>query len=216
LAAPLVMVFLFGGAIRAGSFSAIRTAYALPLAIIWAFMGLTQMVSNSFGIEGHGIQFYFLSPTPLRKVVLAKNAMHLLLFALEAVLITGIVLYRFGPPPLSIAAATLAWILFALPLDFAAGNVLSVLMPYRVNMTRMRRQEFSLGNGLLSMLAQGLILAVGAAVMLPCAAFHRRWLAAPILLGLAAISFAVYTQVLLRMDRLIESHRESLIHDVAK
>jgi len=216
LAAPLVMVFLFGGAIRAGSFSAIRAAYALPLAIIWAFMGLTQMVSNSFGIESHGIQFYFLSPTPLRKVVLAKNTMHLLLFALEAVLITGIVFYRFGPPPLSIAAATLAWILFALPLDFAAGNVLSVLMPYRVNMTRMRRQEFSLGNGLLSMLAQGLILAVGAAVMLPCAAFHRRWLAAPILLGLAAISFAVYTQVLLRMDRLIESHRESLIHDVAK
>lgn len=216
LAAPLVMVFLFGGAFRAGSFSAIRSTYALPLGIIWAFMGLTQMVSNSFGAEGQGIQFYFLSPTPLRKVVLAKNAMHLLLFAVESVLITGIVLYRFGLPPLSVAAATVAWMLFAVPLDFAAGNLLSVLMPYRVNMTRMRRQEFSLGNGMLSMLAQAFILAVGAAVMLPCAAFHRRWLAAPILLVLAAVALVVYAQVLARIDRLIDSHRESLVHDVAK
>ncbi|HKR26448.1 MAG TPA: hypothetical protein VJS11_03300 [Acidobacteriaceae bacterium] len=216
LAAPIVMVFVFGGAIRAGSFSAVRTAYSLPLGIIWAFMGLTQMVSNSFGAEGHGIQFYFLSPTPLRKVVLAKNAMHLLLFAVEALVITGIVLYRFGLPPLSVAAATLAWILFAVPMDFAAGNLLSVLMPYRVNLTRMRRQEFSLGNGMLSMLAQALILGTGAAVMLPCVALHRPWLAAPILLALAAAGLLAYAQVLRRIDGLVESHRESLIHDVAK
>lgn len=216
LAAPLVMVFVFGGAFRAGSFSTIRNHYALPLGIIWAFMGLTQMVSNSFGAEGHGIQFYFLSPTPLRKIVLGKNAMHLLLFSVEAVLITAIVLYRFGLPPLSVAAATIAWILFAVPLDFAAGNIFSVLMPYRINLTRMRRQEFSLGNGLLSMLAQAFILGIGAAVMLPCAAFHQPWLAAPILLALAAVSLLVYTQVLARIDRLIESHRESLIRDVAK
>ena len=217
LAAPLVMVFVFGGAFRGGgSASHFRTAYALPLGIIWAFMGLTQMVSNSFGGEGHGIQFYFLSPTPLRKVVLAKNAMHLVLFAVEALAITGIVVYRYGWPPLSVAAATLAWILFAIPMDFAAGNLLSVLMPYRINMTRMRRQEFSLGNGLLSMLAQAFILGTGAAVMLPCAAFHRPWLAAPILLAFAAAGLLVYEQVLARIDTLVESHRESLIHDVAK
>lgn len=216
LASPLVMVFLFGGVFRSGSFSAIRHDYALPLGIIWAFMGLTQIVSNSFGAEGQGIQFYFLSPTPLRKIVLAKNAMHLLLFTVEAVLITGIVLYRFGLPPLSIATATVAWVLFAVPLDFAIGDVLSILMPYRVNLTRMRRQEFSLGNGMLSMLAQALILAVGAAVMLPCAAFHHRWLAAPILLALAAISLLVYSRVLARIDGLIASHQEALIHDVAK
>lgn len=217
LAAPLVMVFVFGGAFRGGgSASHFRTAYALPLGIIWAFMGLTQMVSNSFGGEGHGIQFYFLSPTPLRKVVLAKNAMHLLLFTIEALAITGIVVYRYGWPPLSVAAATVAWILFAVPLDFAAGNLLSVLMPYRVNMTRMRRQEFSLGNGMLSMLAQAFILGMGAAVMLPCAAFHRPWLAVPILLALAAAALLVYAQVLARIDGLIDSHRESLIHDVAK
>lgn len=216
LAAPLVMVFVFGGAFRGGSASHFRTAYALPLGIIWAFMGLTQMVSNSFGGEGHGIQFYFLSPTPLRKVVLAKNAMHLLLFALEAVAITGIIVYRYGWPPLSIAVATLAWILFAVPMDFAVGNLLSVLMPYRVNLTRMRRQEFSLGNGMLSMLAQAFILGMGAAVMLPCAAFHRPWLAAPILLAFAAAGLLAYAQVLSRIEGLIDSHRESLIHDVAK
>lgn len=216
LAAPIVMVFVFGGAFRGGSTSHFRTVYALPLGIIWAFMGLTQMVSNSFGAEGQGIQFYFLSPTPLRKIVVAKNAMHLLLFTVEALLITGIVLYRFGLPPLSVAAATLAWILFAVPMDFAAGNLLSILMPYRVNLTRMRRQEFSLGNGMLSMLAQALILGAGAAVMLPCAVLHRPWLAAPILLALAAAGLLVYAQVLSRIERLIDSHRESLIHDVAK
>lgn len=216
LAAPLVMVFVFGGAIRSSSMSGIRAAYALPLGIVWAFMGLTQLVSNNFGIEGHGLQFYFLSPTPLRTIVLAKNAMHLALFALEAILITGIVIYRFGPPAPSMALATLAWILFAVPLYFTAGNLFSILMPYRVNMTRMRRQEFSLGNGLSSMLAQSVILGIGAAVMLPCAAFGREWLATPILLALAGVSIAVYLAILARIDRFMDSHRESLVRDIAK
>jgi ABC-2 type transport system permease protein len=215
LAVPLVMVFVLGGAFHSG-FSAIRNGYALPLGIVWAFMGLTQLVSNNLGTEGHGIQFYFLSPTPMRTVMLAKNALHVVLFALEAILITGIVVYRFGLPDASVATATLAWILFAVPLYLIAGNTLSILMPYRVNMTRMRRQEFSLGNGMISMVSQALILGIGAAVLVPCALFGHRWLATPILLALAGVSMAVYLHILSRIEGMMESHREALIRDIAK
>lgn len=215
LAVPLVMVFVLGGAFHSG-LSAIRNGYALPLGIVWAFMGLTQLVSNNFGTESHGIQFYFLAPTPIRTVVLAKNALHLVLFALEAVLITAIVVYRYGVPHPSVATATLAWILFAIPLYLTAGNILSILMPYRVNMTRMRRQEFSLGNGMISMLSQALILGIGAAVLVPCALLGHPWLATPILLALAGVSVTVYLQTLARIEGLMESHREALIRDIAK
>jgi ABC-2 type transport system permease protein len=216
LAVPLVMAFVLGGAFHSGSFSAIRSGYALPLGIVWAFMGLTQLVSNSFGAEGLGMQFYFLAPTPVRTVMLAKNTLHLVLFALEAILITVIVLYRFGPPQPPIATATLAWILFAIPLYLTIGNILSILMPYRVNMTRMRRQEFSLGNGMLSMLSQAAILAIGTAVMVPCAVLGHPWLATPILLALAGVSIAAYLHTLSRIEGMMETHREALIRDIAK
>lgn len=218
LASPLVMVFLFGGMAGSsyGRFSAVRMQYALPLGMVWAFLGLTRLISNSLGTEGHGIQFYFLSPTPLRTVVLGKNALHLVLFLLEALLITVVVVVRFGAPSPSVAAVAIAWMLFAVPANFAAGNALSIAMPYRVNMARMSREQGALGNGLLSMLTQFGIVAVGALVIVPCAVFGRQWIAVPILLLVAAAGLVVYWRVLANVDRMVGARMESLTRDIAK
>jgi ABC-2 type transport system permease protein len=218
LVAPLVMVFVFGGIARGGSGfgSGIRTAYALPLGLIWAFLGLTRLVNNNLGGEGEGLGFYFLSPTPIRTVILGKNALHLVIFLVEAVLISLVVTFRFGLPAPSVAAATLAWLLFAVVANFAAGNLLSVLMPYRMSMVRMRNEPGAVGNGLVGALIQVAMLGVGAAVYIPCAAFDHPWLATPLLLALAACAAFAYLRILGNIDGMIQAHRDSLTLEIAK
>ncbi len=216
LAAPLVMVVVFGGAMRGSSMSGIRLQYALPFGMVWAFLGLTRLICNNLGMEGDGIQFFFLSPTPLRTVVLGKNLLHLVLFLLEAAVISALVIFRFGVPAPSVAAATLGWLLFAVPANFAVGNLLSINMPYRVNMARIRRETGAVGNGLTSMLTQLGILVVGALVIAPCAFLGHPWLAVPILLLLAAISLFVYLRILGNVDRMVLSRMESLTLEIMK
>lgn len=218
LASPLVMVFLFGSTARfaPGKLGALRMGYALPLGLVWAFLGLTRLISNNLGTEGQGIQFYFLSPTPLRTVVLGKNALHLSLFLLEALVITIIVTVRFGPPSPSIAAISLAWMAFAVPANLAAGNLLSIAMPYRVNLARMSRKQGAVGNGLLSMLTQFGVVAAGALIVVPCALMARPWLAVPVLLLLAVVGAFIYWRVLAGVDRRIAARMETLIREVAK
>jgi ABC-2 type transport system permease protein len=216
LAVPLVMLVVFGGGMRAGTFSGLRMTYALPLGLIWAFLGLTRLISNNLGAEGEGIQFFFLAPTPMRTVILGKNLLHLTLFVLEAVAITVLVVVRFGRPEVSIAAATLAWLLFAVPANFAVGNLLSIRMPYRLNLTRMRREPGALGNGLSSMLAQVVLIAAGGAVIAGCTIAGHRWLATPVLLLLAAVSVTVYARVLASVNGMVERRRDALTLEVMK
>lgn len=216
LAVPLVMVIVFGGATRAGQFSGIRLTYALPIGMIWAFLGLTRLISNNLGAEGEGIQFFFLAPTPMRTVILGKNLLHLTLFLLEAVAITAIVVVRFGAPEPSIVAATLAWILFAVPANLATGNLLSIRMPYRVNLARIRREPGAVGNSLTSMVAQFAMIAVGAVVLGGSAFLGHPWVAVPILLLLAAFSTLAYARILSGVDRMVEARRDALTLEVMK
>jgi len=216
LATPPVMVFLFSSMYRQGAWSSVPRGDALPLSLVWAFLGLTRLVYNNLGAEGAGVQFYFLSPTPMRTIVLGKNAFYLLLFALEAAAISAMIVYRFGAPQASVAVATVAWLLFAIPANFAAGNLLSILMPYRTSLTRMKGEAGSLGNTLLSMFIQLSLLGVGVAIFIPCAVFGKVWLATPLLLALAAASLFAYLRILGNVDRMVENHRESLTLEVMK
>ena len=216
LAAPLVMVVLFGGAIRGGQFSGLRMEFALPIGMAWAFLGLTRLICNNLGAEGDGLQFYFLSPTPLRTVILSKNLLHFALFLLEGTLIAAIIIFRVGAPAASIAAATVTWLFFAVPANFAVGNLLSIILPYRVNMSRIRRETGALGNGLLSMLTQLVILLVGAAVLAPCVLLGRPWLAPPIFIILGVIASFIYLRVLDSVDRLVRSRMDALTLAIMK
>jgi ABC-2 type transport system permease protein len=216
LAVPLVMVVVFGGGMRSGALSGLRLTYALPLGMIWAFLGLTRLISNNLGAEGEGIQFFFLAPTPMRTVILGKNLLHLTLFGLEAVAITVLVVVRFGWPDASIVAATVAWILFAVPANFAVGNLLSIRMPYRMNLTRMRREPGALGNGLSSMLMQLILIGVGGVVIAGCTVLGHPWVAIPVLLLLAGISVTAYMHVLAGVNGMVEQRRDALTLEVMK
>ncbi|MFZ0633209.1 MAG: hypothetical protein WA399_17855 [Acidobacteriaceae bacterium] len=216
LAAPLVMAVVFGGAMHGGQFSRLRVEYALPVGMVWAFLGLTRLVCNNLGGEGTGLQFYFLSPTPLRTVVLGKNLLHLTLFVLEALVIAALIVFRFGAPSPSILAATVAWILFAVPANFTAGNLLSIRMPYRLNLTRIRREPGALGNGLLSVLVQFSLLAVGGLVVVPCQTFGHPWAAPGILALMAAGSGFIYLRVLAGINDIRQTRMEALMFELAR
>lgn len=212
LVAPLIVLFVLGR----GSGAGFAANYGLPVGVAYGFLGLTRLVYNSLGGEGAGIQLYFLSPTPMRTVMLAKNLVHLGLFALELVVVCSIMVFRFGIPGTEILAATVCWLLFALPVQLAAGNVLSITMAYRMTLTRMSRDQGAAGNGLLSLLIQLLVFGVGVAVYLPLAHMEHARLAAPVFLVLAGGGAIAWLRVLSNADRMAERRKEALIQSLAR
>ncbi len=213
LLAPLIMLFVLG---RNGTGAGFAARYGLPLGVAYGFLGITRLVYNSLGGEGPGIQLYFTSPTRMGTVMLAKNLVQMALFALELALVSAIIVFRFGLPNGEMLAATVCWLLFALPAQLAAGNVLSITLAYRMTLTRMSQEQGAAGNGLLSLLIQLLILAVGAAVFLPLAHFGHARLAAPVFLLMAIGSTAAWLRVLANSDGMAQRRRESLIDSLAR
>ena len=204
--APLVIVFLFsgGGASFGGKF-------ALPVGVAYSFLGLTRFIYNNLGGEGAGIQLYFLCPTPFRKVLFAKNIVHTLIFLAELTLVCIIVAFRAGMPGPQILLVTFCWLLFALPAQLAIGNVLSIIMPYRMTNVRMIREHGAAGNNFLSLLVEFLVFVIGVAVYLPLASIGHPGLAAPVLLVLAVASTVFWLRVLSNSDSMVQARRETLI-----
>jgi ABC-2 type transport system permease protein len=209
--APLVIVFLFSGGSHAGRSSGFAGQYALPLGVAYSFLGLTRFIYNNLGGEGAGIQLYFLSPTPFRKIILAKNIVHIMIFLVELLLICAIVGFRVGMPGPQILAITFCWLLFALPAQLAMGNIISITMPYRLNMTRMSREQGAAANSLLSLLVELLVFAAGAAVFILLKSIGHTDLVAPVLLVLAAGSILLWMRVLSNSADMVQARQESLI-----
>jgi ABC-2 type transport system permease protein len=217
ICAPLLTVLVISSVFRNGALGGGRPfQLAFPLCVCYALLGFTQMIFNNLGAEGTGIQMLFLSPTPIRTVLLAKNLLHGFLFALVAFLAGVMASLRLGEPDLTLLAATAAWVLFALPMNLAAGNVLSLTMPYRVNLGRISRQRGSQASALVSMLVQAVVMGCGFAVLELCTYLNKRWLAAPSLLILAAGALVVWSRVLQNADSLANRNRDTLIGTLAK
>jgi ABC-2 type transport system permease protein len=212
LLAPLIMLFVLG---RGGQTGGVAR-FALPLGAAYGFLGLTRLVYNSLGGEGVGIQLYFMCPTPLRTVMLAKNLVQFLLFLFEAVVVVAIVVSRFGLPDREMLALTACWLLFALPMQLAAGNLLSIHMAYRMTLTRLSREQGAAGNGLLSLLIQLVIIGVGAGVYFWSTGAGRPELAPWVFLLLAAGAIALWLRGLAGADRMAMRRRDSLIESLAK
>jgi len=217
IGAPLVLAILFSAAfLRGGGPAAHVFPMALPISVVYALLGFTQMFYNNLGADGPAIQVYFLSPTPIRTVLLAKNLFHSALFVLVALLAGVMTSLRLGVPNGTMVAATAAWVLFALPSNLAAGNVFSLTMPYRINPGRISRQRGSQANALGSLLIQVLVMGVGAAVFGLCWYFETIWLAVPIFLALAAGAVFAWMRVLRNADAMANQRRDSLIATLMK
>jgi ABC-2 type transport system permease protein len=213
LAVPLVLILVFS---MNGGNPGFSSEFALPLGAIYAFLGFTRMVYNTLGGEGAGIRLYFLSPTSFRKVLLAKNLFYGGLFCAEFALVFLLVIIRTGMPHWPILTATFGWLIFVLPAQLSAGNILSLTMPYRMTLTRMSREQGAVGNGLVSMLIQLIFAGVGALVYLPLARNGHAILAGPVFLLLAIGSIFFWQRILSNADVLAGTRRENLIESIAK
>jgi ABC-2 type transport system permease protein len=216
IGAPLLLVVVFSSIFIRNGNQAPTFPLALPICMVYAQLGFTQIFYNNLGAEGAGIQLYFFSPTPIRTVMLAKNIFHSFLFGISALLAGVLGALRVGVPDNAVLAATAAWIVFALPCNLAAGDIISIKMAFRVNPGRIGRAAGSQGNSLFSLAVQLGFVCVGGAVFSLCWFLHNIWLAVPIFLFLALAAVFVWRKILGNVDALANERKVELIATLMK
>jgi ABC-2 type transport system permease protein len=190
--------------------------YAFPFCVAYALLGFTGLFYNNLGAEGGGIQLLFLSPTPIRTVLMAKNLLHSILYGLVGIAAGAMGCLRLGVPSFAVLAATGAWLVFALPCNLAAGIILSLAIPYRINPGRITRPAGAQANTLPAMLIQMGVLGVGILVFWLCWTLREPWLPVPIFLALAAVASFAWMRILHYADDNANQRRDSLIASLMK
>ncbi|HVN21270.1 MAG TPA: hypothetical protein VMU05_20960 [Dongiaceae bacterium] len=217
---PVFMLLI----IRFGAMNALRHSdafgrtpdMAFPGAAAYSLLVLTNLVYNSFGGDGGGMQFFYASPVHFRQVILGKNLTHTGVLLLNVALAWIAVTYLYGAPNPAVTLATLAGLCFAAPLNFAAGNLLSLYSPKKRDFSTFGRQNVSQTTVLASFGMQIVIVGVGFGAFAIARLYDNLWIASIIFLALAAISIPVYVLTLRRLDNLAIERRESLLSELCR
>jgi len=196
--------------------NALSRAMAFPGAAAYSLLVLTNLVYNSFGGDAGGIQFFYASPVNFRQIVLGKNLTHAAIMAANTAFAWIAVTYLYGAPQLGVSIATLAGILFAAPLNFTAGNLLSIYSPKKRDFSTFGRQNVSQITLLASLGVQIVIIGVGVAAFFAARFYKNLWLASLIFLALSAISIPLYVIILSRIDAIALERRETLISELSR
>jgi ABC-2 type transport system permease protein len=221
LVMPIFMLFVF----RFGAMNSVRHSggfltrtpnLAFPVAAGYALLMLTNLVYNIFGGDAGGIQFLYAAPVRFREIVLAKNLMHAGILAVETAIAWTTVTLLYGRPGLDITIATLAGLVFAAPINFAVGNLLSIYSPKKWDYSRFGRQRAAQVTVLLSLALQLVLAGIGVGAFWMARYFGNFWIATLLLLVLAGISFSVYSVVLGRVDGVALERRETLVAELCR
>ncbi len=217
---PIFMLLIF----RFGAMNALRHSesfsrtpdMAFPGAAAYSLLVLTNLVYNSFGGDGGGMQFFYASPVQFRHVILGKNLTHLGVLLLNAAFSWIAVTYLYGPPHPAVTMATLAGLIFATPLNFAAGNLLSLYSPKKRDFSTFGRQNVSQTTVLASFAMQIVIVGLGVAVFAVARFYGNLWIASALFLVLAGISIPAYLLTLRHLDHLAIERRETLLEELCR
>lgn len=220
LVMPVFMLVIF----RLGPMNAMRHSSALtrtpdmafPGAAAYALLILTNLVYNSFGGDGGGIQFFYAAPATFRQIVLGKNLSHAAVLIANAVLAWIAVTYLYGRPHLAVTVATIAGLLFAAPLNFTAGNLLSIYSPKKRDFATFGRQNVSQTTVLASFGMQAVMVGIGFGVFALARLYNNLWIAAVLFVILSAISIPIYIVTLRQLDGLAVEKRETLISELCR
>jgi len=217
---PIFMLIVFrlgpAGHMRQSSFLSRAPDMAFPGAAAYALLVLTNLVYNSFGADGGGIQFFYASPAHFRQIVLGKNLTHAGILLANTALTWIAVAFFYGPPAPAVTVATFAGLLFAAPLNFTAGNLLSIYSPKKRDFATFGRQNVSQMTVLISLGVQIVIVAVGTAAFLIGRLYSNLWITALVFLVLSMISLPLYVMVLKRLDAVAIARRETLIGELCR
>lgn len=214
LVMPVIMVFVLWGGRRA--LMGEQMNFVFPVGAAYCLLVMTNIVYNSFGGDGGGIQFFLFSPISFRQVTAAKNLAQFTVLAIDVCILWLGVRFVFHPPRLRVLALTLAWLLFATPLNFAAGNLLSLYSPKRIDYAVFGRQRAPETTILLSLAVQLAILGIGAATIFVAHFYHTLWVATAALSVLAVPAIATYFIVLGRIPGIALARRDVLTGELCK
>jgi ABC-2 type transport system permease protein len=217
---PIFMLVI----IRMGPLSALRHSAsmnrtpdtAFPGAAAYALLILTNLVYNTFGGDSGGMQFFYASPVQFRHIILGKNLTHAAVLLLTTMFAWFAVTYLYGAPHVAVTLATVAGLLFAAPLNFTVGNLLSIYSPKKRDFATFGRQNVSQTTVLASFGLQIVIVGLGVLIFAIARLYKNLWIASAMFLVLAAVSVPVYVVVLRRMDRLVLERRETLLAELCR
>jgi len=217
---PIVMLLIFrigpGVAPQIEGFLVRMPSLAFPVGTMYALLMLTNLVYNNFGADAGGIQFYFASPVSFRSVIAAKNLAHMTVLAAETILVWFAVGLLYRRPPIDVGIATLMGILFALPVNLAAGNLLSLYSPKRVEYGTFGRQRASWTTVLASFGIQFATFAIGGLAILASRRYGNLWFASLVFFIGAVPALGGYFLVLRKIDKLARERRETLIFELCR
>jgi ABC-2 type transport system permease protein len=199
-----------------GGFTSNTPSMAFPAAAAYALLSITNLVFNTFGADGGGIQFFYASPVRFREIILAKNMTQGSILVFNTALAWIAVAYLYAAPALDITAATLIGLLFAAPLNFAIGNMLSIYAPKKRDFATFGRQNASQITVFASLGLQAVTVGIGAGAFLLAGFYGSYWIAAAIFFVLAAVSISGYIMSLRHIDQFALNHRETLMAELCR
>ncbi len=159
----MVMVIMLGSMLagRTPSLPAVAQPFvATGMAVMAVFM-IFQFIGNQFGFDRAGFRALVLSPADRRLVLLGKNLAYLpVAGGFGLLLLTATTIYL-GLSPILFVAALLQFTT-ALCLGFTAGNLLSIVVPYRIQPGTMKPTKLP-ALAMLTMVVAQLLLPVALA-----------------------------------------------------
>lgn len=151
-----------------------------------------------------------------RQIMLAKNLTHASILFANTAFAWIAVTYLYGTPRLAVSIATVAGLLFAAPLNFTAGNLMSIYSPKKRDFASFGRQNVSQTTVLASFGVQIVIVAFGVGAFTVARLYKNLWIATVLFLVLAAISIPIYVMVLRRIDAIAIQRQEALLAELCR
>ena len=217
---PLFMLIIFrlgpASSLRHSNFFGYTPDMAFPSATAYALLVLTNLVYNSFGGDAAGLHFFYASPVTFRDILLGKNLMYATIVAINITLVWIAVTLFYGTPKPAVVVATLSGLFFAAPLNFTAGNLLSLYSPRKRDFATFGRQNASQMTVLVSLGMQVAIVGIGIGAFAVARLYQNLWIAALIFALLAAISITIYVVVLHRIDGIAIQRREIILAELCR
>jgi ABC-2 type transport system permease protein len=211
---PLVVILLLWGGRK--SFLQHQSEFFFPIGAGYCLLVMTNVVYNSFGADGGGIQSFFMAPVTFRQVVFAKNLAQFAVLVIEvAILLAGVsLIYR--PPRVVFIILTFCWYLFAAPINFGVGNLLSLYSPKKIDYAVFGRQRASETTIFASLGVQLVVMGIGALAIFIGHQYADYWLATLILAVLSIPAITAYSMLMRRIDAIVMTRREVLATELCK
>jgi ABC-2 type transport system permease protein len=217
---PIVVLGIFrfgsGRAGAPGSPLSHASDLAFPVGAAYTLLILTNLVYNTFGGDAVGMQFFFLSPVKFREILIGKNLAHAIVMTIEIFLVWIGVCFLYQPPSVEITIATICGVIFGLLVNFAAGNMLSMYTPKKIDYGTFGRQRASGTTAVASLAIQAATVGLCALALLAARASGRIWVASLAFLILIGVAAVGYSMVLSRADTVALKRRETMISELSR